>query len=185
MRLIGGIELPLTSTREGKPMSRKTVTIMYSLVFIASILLVPEVSWAQATMTAISGEMISMGSGVPDKQWIAGNNMHVRGITEMGEVTGDVEGTYSLVGNYHLNMLTGEGQSFGKITFVVTFNGLSGTCEGPYAGKVSDFGESQTIWSVVQGTSGDFEGMKVLATTTWLSPGPSEYEAIILDPHGE
>ena len=165
-------------------MSRKTVTIIYSVLFIVSLLLFSQVSWAQATRMAVSGIMTPTGGGVPDKQWFAGNNMHIRGATEMGEVTGDLEGTYSLVGNYHLNMLTGEGQSFGKITLVLTFNGLSGTFEGTYAATVSDFGETRITWSVTPGTSGDFEGMTLLGTTTWLSPGPYEYEGFIIDPHG-
>ena len=167
-------------------MNRKTVTIICSFVFIASMLLVPKVSLAIATKTEVSGVMLRTGVGVPEKEWVAGDNMHLRGITEMGEVTGDLEGTYSVQGNYHLNMLTGEGQSFGKLTLVLTFNGLSGTFEGTYAGKLSDFGVSLTIWGVAQGISGDFKGMKFLGTAIWSSLDESyDYEGFILDPHGE
>jgi len=167
-------------------MSRKTVTIMYSVVFIASVLLVPEVSWDMATKTEVSGVMLRTGVGVPDKEWVKGNNLHARGASEMGVVTGDLEGTYSVGGNNHLNMLTGEGQSSGKLTLVLTFNGLSGTFEGTYAGKLSDFGVSLTIWGVAQGISGDFEGMKFLGTAIWSSLDESyDYEGFILDPHGE
>ena len=167
-------------------MIRKTVTIMCSVVFITSMLLVPEVSLAGAVKTAVSGEMIQLGVGAPDKEWVAGDNMHLRGITEMGEVTGDLQGTYSVVGNYHLNMLTGEGQSFGKLTLVLTFNGLSGTFEGTYVGKLSDFGFSLTIYGVTQGISGDVEGMKFIGTAIWSTlDGSYAYEGFILDPHGE
>jgi hypothetical protein len=178
--------LSLTLTKEGKAMSRKTVTIMCCVVFIASVLLVPEVSCAKATKTPISGFMIPMGSGGPDKEWVKGDNMHLRGITEMGEITGDVEGTYSVVGNYHLNLLTGEGQSFGKgIVFLTWNDGLTGTFEGTYVGKVSDSGESLTMWVVTQGTSGDAEGLKLIGTVTGSSPGPYEIEGFMIDPHGE
>lgn len=167
-------------------MIRKIFTIMCSVVFIASMLLVPEISLAGAVKTAVSGEMIQMGVGVPDKEWVAGDNMHLRGITEMGEVTGDLEGTYSVVGNYHLNMLTGEGQSYGKLTLVLTFNGLSGTFEGTYVGKLSDFAFSLTIYGVAQGISGDFVGMKFIGTAIWSTlDGSYAYEGFILDPRGE
>ena len=167
-------------------MIRKIVTIICSVVFIASMLLVPEISLAGAVKTAVSGEMIQLGVGVPDKEWVAGDNMHLRGITEMGDVTGDLEGTYSVVGNYHLNMLTGEGQSFGKLTLVLTFNGLSGTFEGTYVGKLSDFGFSLIIWGVTQGISGDVEGMKFMGTAVWSTlDGTYAYEGYILDPHGK
>jgi hypothetical protein len=164
----------------------KTALIMCSLVFIANVLLIPEVVWARATKTAVSGEMIQMGVGGPDEEWIAGNNNHRRGITEMGVVTGELEGTYSVVGNLHLNLSTGEGQSFGKLTIILTGNGLAGTFEGSYVGKLSDFGFSLTIWGVTQGISGDVEGMKFIGTAIWSSlDGSYAYEGFILDSHGE
>ena len=166
-------------------MIRKTFTIIWSVAFIASVLLVPEVFGDMATRTAVSGMMITTGVGAPDKEWIAGDNMHLRGITEMGVVTGDLEGTFSVVGNYHLNLLTGEGQSSGKGTFVLTGNGLTGTFEGTYVGKLSDFGDSLITFLVAHGISGEVEGMKILGTATWLYPGPYEYEGFILDPRGE
>jgi len=185
MRLIGGIELSLTLIQEDKAMIRKTVTTMCSVVFIVSLLLVSQVSWAQATKTAVSGEMIPMGVGGPDKEWFAGDNMHLRGMIEMGDVVGDLQGTYSVVGNYHLNMLTGEGQSSGKGMFILNGNGLTGTFEGTYVGKLSDFGDSLTTFLVAQGIAGDVEGMKFIGTATWSWPGPYNYEGYILDPHGE
>ena len=167
-------------------MIRKTVTIICSVVFIASMLTIPKVCLASAVKTAVSGEMIQLGVGVPDKEWVAGDNMHLRGITEMGEVTGNLEGTYSVVGNYHLNMLTGEGQSFGKLTLVLTFNGLSGTFEGTYVGKLSDFGFSLTIYGVTHGISEEVEGMKFMGTAVWSTlDGSYAYEGFILDPQGE
>jgi len=180
MRFTGGGELSLILTKEDKAMIRKTVTTMCSVVFIVSMLLVPEVSFASAVKTEVSGEMIPMGVGGPDKEWVAGDNMHLRGMTEMGVVTGDLEGTYSVIGNYHLNLLTGEGQSFGKGMFMLT----NGTFEGNYVGKVSFFGESITIWVVAHGTSEEVEGMKLVGTAIWSS-GQYTYEGFILDPHGE
>jgi hypothetical protein len=186
MRLIGGIELSLTLTKEDKAMSRKTVTIMFSVVFMASVLLVPEVSWAKATKTEVSGIMIPTGVGGPDREWFAGNNTHLRGITETGVATGDLEGTYSVMGNYHLNLSTGEGQSLGKGTLILTWNDLTGTFEGTYVGKLSEFGVSLTIWLVAQGISGDVKGMKFIGTAMWLTDdGLYMYEGFILDPHGE
>ena len=158
---------------------------MCSALFIVSFLLVPEVSLAGAVKTAVSGEMIQMGVGIPDKEWVAGDKMHLRGITEMGEVAGDLEGTYSVVGNYHLNQATGEGQSFGKGIGILTWNGLTGTFEFTWVQKLSDFGDSLTMWVVGQGISEDAEGLKLIGTVTGSSPEPFEYEAIILDPHGE
>jgi hypothetical protein len=186
MGLIGGIELSLlTLTKEDTVMSRKNVTIIYSVVFIVSLLLVSQVSWAQATRTAVSGIMITTGVGGPDKEWIVGNNMHLRGISEMGVVTGDLEGTFDVLGNYHLNLLTGEGQSSGKGTFILTGNGLTGTFEGTYVGKLIDFGDSLTTFLVAHGISGEVEGMKFFGTATFSWPGPYQYEGYILDPHGE
>jgi hypothetical protein len=167
-------------------MIRKTVMIMCSVVFIASVLLVPEVSWTQATKTAVSGVMIQDAVGIPDKEWVAGNNMHLQGFSEMGVATGDLEGIYNVVGNYHLNLLTGEGQSLGKGTLILTGDGLTGTFEGTFVGKLSDFGFSLTTRLLAQGISGDVEGKKFIGTAIWSSlDGWYEYEGFILDPHGE
>jgi hypothetical protein len=124
--------------------------------------------------------MTPTDGGGPDKEWFAGDNTHLRGITEMGVITGNLEGMYSVMGNYHLNLSTGEGQSFGKGMFMLT----NGTFEGNYVGKVSFFGESITIWVVAHGTSEDVEGMKLIGTAIWSS-GQYTYEGYILDPHGE
>jgi len=187
MRLIGGIELSPNTNKGGyNTMSGRTFTIMGSVVLMVTILFIPKFSWDMVTKTEVSGVMLRMGVGVPEKEWFAGNNTHLRGISETGVITGDLEGTYSVVGNYHLNLSTGEGQSCGKITLILTWNGLSGTFEGTYAGKLSDFGVSLTIWGVAQGISGDFVGMKFLGTAIWSSLDESyDVEGFILDPHGE
>ncbi len=166
-------------------MSRKTGVFVCFIVFIVSLFLVPEVSCAPATKMAVSGLMIPTGVGAPDKEWVAGNISHLRGFTEMGEFQGDLQGSYSAVGNNNINVSTGKGQAFGKLTLILTWNGLTGTFEGSYVAKVSDFGESLTLWGVAQCTSGDLVGMKFLGTATWLSPGPYEYEGFIIDPHDD
>ena len=167
-------------------MSRKTVTIMYSVVFIASVLLVPGVSWDKATTEEVSAVMTRTGVIPPDKQWVAENILHLRSQTEMGEITGDLEGTYTAVGNTQLDLLTGEGQNVGKGVMILTGADRTGTFECIYVGKLSDFGDSFILWTVAHGISGDVEGMKLMGTATWSSADESyDFEGLILDPHGE
>jgi len=167
-------------------MSRKTVTIMFSVVFIASVLLVPGVSWDKATTEEVSAVMTRTGVIPPYKQWIAENILHIRGQTEIGEITGDLEGTYTAVGNTQLDLLTGEGQNVGKGVLILTGAGRTGVFECIYVGKLSDFGDSFILWTVAHGISGDVEGMKLMGTATWSSAdGSYDFEGLILDPHGE
>jgi hypothetical protein len=117
-------------------------------VFAATASLFSGQAMAKATRTSFIAELMYTSIGDPEEQWTSGNVFHVRGQLNSGDVTGDLEGTASVLANYNLNLLTGVATQWG--TFVVATD--ERTWEGVFHGKFTD---TENFGSFVgQGTDG-------------------------------
>lgn len=69
----------------------------------------------------------------PERVWVSDGILHLRGSPQAFEMSGDLVGSASVVGNVNLNLAEGEGTLFG--TFVVSAEDT--TWEGHYRGIIS------------------------------------------------
>jgi hypothetical protein len=172
-------------------MKRTRTKILVGVVMLAAVLLITGIVWAKATKTPISGILTVQISGPPARHWVDDEGIeHYRGLPGLYTFTsGPLTGTGSAVVNTNIDLLTGNGDESGAATFDVTWGELSGTFEGR-------LNATYTAWlstgTAVYHGSGDFEGMKIMMSynldPTGSPPGtpwPADYEAIVLDPHGE
>ena len=102
--------------------------------------------------------------------------------------SGDLDGTGISVVNVNTDLATGNGDESGAAVVNVTWGELSGTLEGRLTGTYT--GGISTGTAVYHGVSGDFEGMKMMMSYSHIlgevgAAWPADYEAIVLDPHGE
>ena len=171
-------------------MKKTRTKILAGLVLLAAVVLITGIVWAEATQTPIAGTLTVAMSGPPARYWVDDEGIeHYRGLPAVYNfLSGDLSGTGSSVVNVDFDPLTGNGHESGAATINVTWGELSGTFEGRLSGTYT-YGIS-TGTAVYHGTSGDFEGMKMMMSYSYslgepYEPWPVDYEAIILDPHGE
>ena len=119
----------------------------------------------------------------PGKMWVTDNILHIRDQIYVSPVSGDLEGTITVIFNANIDQTTGNGPLHGSFTFETTCNvctpaGLSGTFTGHFSGKSTAGKLSANI--VSQG-SGGFAGM-ILRAFNEDTNGPEaiEYNGVIL-----
>lgn len=88
---------------------------------------------ATATRASFTATLTTVAFCCPDRAWISDGILHVRGSPQEFEMTGDLVGSASVIGNVDLNLAEGEGTLFG--TFVVSTPNT--TWEGYYRGIIS------------------------------------------------
>jgi hypothetical protein len=122
-----------------------------------------------ATKTPFTAVAVYDTFGDPERQWYSDGVLHIRGQLISGTITGDLEGTISIVINLNINE-DGSNEQWG--TFVITT--LEVTYEGTFQsgnGETGTFrGEGNDGTSLTQGR--------------FFNDEESHIEGIILDPHG-
>lgn len=163
-------------------MKRPRTKILTGIALLAAVILVAGIVGAKATRTAVEGDVV-ITSYSPGREWWSNGILHMRDVGMTFAMTGDVQGTGGGTVNNNFDPQTGNGQGWGTEFLDVTWGDLSGTFEGSWTQKVTNF---QIVGESVLHGSGDFAGMlmKSTFTATWGAPGYG-YEALILDPHGE
>lgn len=156
-----------------------------TIALLASVLLVGGIVWAEATKTPVEGTHSVEVVGAAERHWVDDEGIeHYRGLPmQFHYPTGDLEGTGWGEININLDPM-GNGDESGSGTWDLTWGDLSGTFEGRFTATVTYGVSNGSV--VLQGTSGDFVGMKVIVTTqTYYGTFTGNYQGIILDPQGE
>ncbi|HUS34628.1 MAG TPA: hypothetical protein VM680_04675 [Verrucomicrobiae bacterium] len=119
--------------------------------------------------------------GPPGKVWTTSDGIqHIRDFAVSGPVSGDINGTLTVIANINWNLATGEGTAYGTFVLAVEWNGLTGTFVGRSQWKYSGF-KVQDGQGVGHGT-GDFEGMQLFANF-FDESGVTPLIGTILIPH--
>jgi hypothetical protein len=143
------------------------------------------VALAKAARIPVSGTFDFSEDTIDDwgKMWVTDNILHIRDQIYVSPVSGDLEGTITVIFNADIDQTTGNGPLHGSFTFETTCNvctpaDLSGTFRGHFSGK-STAGKLSAN-TVSQG-SGEFAGMtlRTLAEDT-NGPEVTEYNGVIL-----
>jgi len=139
---------------------------------------------AQATKTDFVAEEMLAPTGPPGKVWVSDDGVvHIRDLTVVGPVWGDLVGQLTVVANINQDGATGDGTAHGTAVLEVEWGDLSGTFEGrsqwEYAGFLVTDGQF-----VGHGT-GDFAGMHMQASFYNAEDGTTPLIGTILEPHGE
>lgn len=171
-------------------MKKTRTKILAGVVLLAGVMLITGIVWAKATKTPVAG-LIQVTPHPPqdaERWWIDDEGiLHYRGLpADLLLLDGPLEGTGNAVVNLNIDLLTGNGDESGAVTYQVTWGDLSGTFEGRFSTTYT--GGVGTGHGVYHGT-GDLAGMKLMVDISIVAVGdpPFEaaYEGIILDPHGE
>lgn len=83
-----------------------------------------------------------VNTGAPERMWTSDGILHVRGLPQIGPMTGDIEGTVRPVVSFNFNPATGDGELFGTFTIEGTWQGRTGTWEGRFSGTTTAFLDS-------------------------------------------
>jgi hypothetical protein len=171
------------------------VKLNYYLVAIIAVGMLIPASIAGADEGAanipIGGDELVISEGAPERVWMSGSTLHVRGQPGLNDFVGTCGGdvcTFRVrfVLNINLNLKTGEGNAFGTFEYVTdgvdyTWGDRVGTFEGSFTTSIRD--GIVTINGVAHGTE-DFDGMKLHALTVFPlgQDVPHPTDGWILDP---
>ncbi len=171
-------------------MKKTRTNILAGVVLLTIVLLITGIAWGKATKTPISGTLTVQMAGPPMRYWVDEQGIaHYRGLPSVYDfISGDLDGTGSSVVNVDVDLATGNGHESGAATYNVTWGELSGDFEGRLTGTYT--AGICTGTAVYHGISGDFVGMKMMMSYSYVlgipgEPWPVTYQAIVLDPHGE
>ncbi len=143
------------------------------------------VALAKVTRIPVSGTFDFSPARIvdPGQMWVTNNILHIRNQIYVSPVSGELEGTGTVIFNADIDQTTGNGPVYGSDTLEVTCNvctpvGLSGTFTGHFSGK-STAGKLSA--NVVSQGSGGFAGM-ILRAFNEDTNGPEaiEYNGVIL-----
>jgi hypothetical protein len=142
---------------------------------------------AQATKTEFEAQESLVPTGPPGKVWVSDDGVvHIRDLTVVGPVWGDIVGQLTVVANINQDTATGDGTAYGTAVLEVEsveWGDLSGTFEGRSQWKLAG-GLIVTGQFVGHGT-GDFEGMHMQANFFNAEDGTTPLIGTIHNPHGE
>jgi hypothetical protein len=131
-------------------------------------------SAAAATKTPLTFTDTVASPGTPERTWVSGDVLHMRGQPQTTVAAGDITGGFRLDVNLNVDLVTGRGELFGKFALITA----TVTWEGSFAASITPEGVSGTF--VGHGT----DGTKIMGTFTSTGPATFLNEAVILDPHG-
>ena len=130
-----------------------------------------------ATTTSFAATAVETPSGEPARMWLDEDGiLHIRGLPVSGPVSGDLEGTISILANLNLDLATGSGDLFGSLTLETSV----GTWDSHFSGTITGGLASGEF----VGKSPD--GRKIMGTFTERAsePGTVDFEGVILNPKG-
>jgi formylmethanofuran dehydrogenase subunit C len=151
-------------------MRRSMVALVVAGVGLAS-LAGPVLAEATTSFTATE---ITVQMGAPDRVWVSGHILHIRGEVDTGTLAGDLVGTIITTINGNVDLNTGNGTLDGSFVIATA----SETWTGSFRGTITP-----------SGGSGSFVGQGVTGTTiigTFIQTSPTTFidTGVILDPHG-
>ena len=173
-------------TRMKKLISIKSIPIL-TLALLAGVVLMTGIVWAKSTQEPVQGTFGYAGDLSQAKIWTDAEGVtHLRDIPyTLTSTSGNIEIAMTGICNHNRDMVTGDGDFWGKDhEVVVTWNDLTGTFRGSYGGiTVSHAGSSNHSY---QGISGAFEGWKLRLNGTWdFNAKTGAFTGTIHNPHGE
>lgn len=132
-----------------------------------------------ASQYPISGTIEFVGFLPPESVKITpGGTVHLRNFLGFQEIHGDVEGEFTFLQNANVNRNT-NGAAHGPVEASVTWNGLTGTLSGNFAGSALN-GWFTGTW-VLHG-AGELDGYKFRFSYEGPSGGPFDYTGTVVAP---
>jgi hypothetical protein len=129
---------------------------------------------ARATTTSFTATETTVHAGVPDRQWVSGHILHVRGEVDTGTLSGGLVGTITTTINVDVDQNTGRGTVHGAFVIMTA----SETWTGAFSGTIgATTGTGQFVGHGNHGT-------KIMGTFTQTTPTTFVLRGRILDPHG-
>jgi hypothetical protein len=151
---------------------RRTVVAVILASLWLTILAGPTV--ARATTTSFTATETTVHAGVPDRQWVSGHILHVRGEVDTGTLSGGLVGTITTTINVDVDLATGRGNIHGSFVIVTA----SETWTGAFSGTIT--ATTGTGNFIGQGS----HGTKIMGSFTQSSATTFILNGVVLDPHG-
>jgi hypothetical protein len=101
------------------------------------VLMIGTPALARASKTHVSFTETVVSDSPPTREWLAGQTYHFRGVEELTDVAGDLEGSITAVLNGNINLRTGAGSVSGPFTLSTSTVTWSGSFHGDPSGAGS------------------------------------------------
>jgi hypothetical protein len=164
---------------------RRIFALFIAVGLMAALLALPAAASATAEFSEYTGTETKTLDDTVFENWRGTNVAHVDFYSEWDDVTTDLRATGLTKVSGHLaftDIATGTGIMHGTSVTVVDNTSGTGTWLGRWQGKLV-YGLG--YFKVVAHGTGDFAGLKMMATFTGVSPTVVNIEGRILDPHGD
>ena len=163
---------------------KRIFALIIAVGLMAALLALPGTALGKAVSTDYTGTETKTATETVFENWRGTNIVHVDFYSEWNDVTTDARATGLTKVSGHLaftDFATGTGIMSGTSVTEVNNASGTGTWEGRWQGKLV-YGVGS--FKVVAHGTGDFAGLKMMATFTGLNPAVVHIEGRILDPHG-
>jgi hypothetical protein len=164
---------------------RRIFALIIAVGLMAALLALPGTALGKALSTDYTGTETKTATDTVFEDWRGTSIVHVDFYSEWNDVTTDPRATGLTKVSGHLtftDMTTFTGIMNGTSVTEVSNTSGTGTWEGRWQGKLV-YGVGS--FKVVAHGTGDFAGLKMMATFTGASPTVVNIEGRILDPHGD